>query len=148
MKQERSKRAGVLYSGVILVMYKIWQVRKVMRTRVRDERQETSDKIMDCGSCWDKKIIAVRVLWVNWEERRCSSQSVVLETEIIKGFSYWYDQRSWGSIDDKITEWIEVRYSRGQSVGRVMYIDIETTQNWYEIRAGGFDTKQRFLRNG
>ena len=74
--------------------------------------------------------------------------SVVLETEIIKGFSYWYDQRSWGSIDDKITEWIEVRYSRGQSVGRVMYIDIETTQNWYEIRAGGFDTKQRFLRNG
>lgn len=73
---------------------------------------------------------------------------MVLETEIMEGFSYWYDQRSWGSVDDKITEWEVVKESRGQSVEGVMPRDTETTPNWDEISVGGFDNKQRFLKIG
>ena len=63
-------------------------------------------------------------------------------------FFYCYDQRSWSSVDNKITEWVEIKDPRGQCVEGVMVIDIKTTKGWYKISVGDCDNKQRFLRNG
>lgn len=40
----------------------------------------------------------------------------MLEIEPVEGFLYWYDQRSWSSVDDKITEWVEIKESKNQHV--------------------------------
>lgn len=59
-----------------------------------------------------------------------------------------YDQRRWSSVDNKITEWVEIKDPRGQCVEGVMDIDIKINKSWYKISVGDCDNEQRFLRNG
>lgn len=71
----------------------------------------------------------------------------MLEIEPMEGFLYWYDQRSWSSVDDKITEWVEIKESKNQHVEGVNgYSYNHQKLRW--ISVGDCDNEQIFLRSG